>query len=123
MREGLNSRADSYEYGDHNAPWAKKIKEQDKAIEYMVDTYRNPPFEVPSSNHIAHFLFLGAAEALLDSAVVDALLKQNIPAVHYSDDFQNGIFEYMVFDDDNSTINNYCEHILLNRITDIYKSK
>ncbi len=123
VRDGLNSRADWNEYGDHNAPWAKEIKEQDKAIEYMVKTYDNPPIEVAGQDHVAHLLFLGAAEALLDKSVCDALLERNIPAVHYSDDFPNGTFEYMIFDDDKSTINNYCEHVLLNRITDRYKSK
>jgi len=87
-----------------------------KAAAFAADTYRNKPEKMELSE-AAHFLFLSAAEALLDTSVAETLQSLGITAPKLGDGIGGSPFEYLVLDADATYKANYCEIIRSNRTT------
>ena len=86
------------------------------AADFAADTYRNKPEEMELVE-AAHFLFLSAAEALLDPSVADTLQSLGINAPKLGDGIGGSSFEYLVLDADETCCANYCEILRSNRTT------
>jgi hypothetical protein len=67
--------------------------------------------------HVAHLIFLAAAEALISPAVAMHLQGLGVNAEAWENDFAPGAFEYIVVDPDQTIKANYCELVLANRVT------
>jgi hypothetical protein len=69
------------------------------------------------AREMAHLIFLAGAAALLDPSVAHLLVELGINAPTCRDDFLSPLFEYMVFDFDQTVRVNYCELVCANRVT------
>ena len=116
-RKGHDSRADENEYGLQGPSWYKEVPEQNVAVQHMKSINEQIGSSKVKSSCINHLLFLSAAEALIHPDFTKELVELKINAPLVENSFLHDDFEYMVFDENASTIVNYCEHILLNRIT------
>jgi hypothetical protein len=82
------------------------------AARYVQEIYLGSSY----NREIAHLIFLAAGEALLDPAVAVYLQGIGIDAPVWTDEFASG-FEYIVVDEDQTVKANYCEIVLVNRVT------
>ncbi|HVW38336.1 MAG TPA: hypothetical protein VHB99_13565 [Pirellulales bacterium] len=88
-----------------------------KAADLAADCYRHKP-ESMELIEAAHFIFLAAAEALLDPSVAETLQTFGIDAPKLGDGICGSHFEYLVLDADETCHSNYCEIVRANRTTD-----